>query len=160
MGQPFSLLPGLAGIDSTGALCEIGRQLASRLDALIGLLGRSHAQITSIVSDNDSGIGDLAALLKLSLASAPLTHDRIQVSTSPERIISNASERTVAFTITNNDGSQKVIWGTETLSSVNSNGIYLDAESSVKIYVPRDTDVYAFFPIATSSVSVSKLSIP
>ena len=158
--------PDLAGLGSqTAALCDVTRQILHRLDSLIQAMTLSPVTAPSILRPGDPvvmhGFGDLIELFKLSMATVPVSHEVVQVEAAPNKIttvIRNAGERTVPMLLTNNDNAQILRWGAETLTHLN--GAVLKSESSAIINILPGTNVYAIFPLFTSTVSISRLGIP
>lgn len=162
----------LAGLGSqTAALCDITRQVLRRFDLLIEAMGGSQRSIsTGVLAPrlNDradvvliNALAKLTELFRLSLATIPVTHEVVEVlesSSGITEIIRNSTERVVPMMITNNDTSQFLKYGAETLTHLN--GAMLMSEKSIIVNVMPSSAVYAVFPLYTASVSISRLGIP
>lgn len=159
----------LAGVgDLSGALCEISRQLAVRLDLLTEVMGQFPAQILQVLeAAGHLDVRELTHYMKLSLASVPITHETVRVLGGTDGagdpvaitpVIRNTIGKSVPMLITNDDNSQKLRWGASTLTQ--TNGAILTSEKSEKIWVPPDALVYAVFPLFTGTVSISRLGVP
>lgn len=147
----------------SGTLCEISRQLAVRLDRLTAVMSQFPAQMLQVVeAAGDVDLGKLIEYMRLSLASVPITHERVQVAgglgVAITPVIKNPTGRSIPMMLTNDDNGQLLRWGSDTLTQIN--GAILSSEKSAIIYVPPNSYVYAIFPLFTSTVSISRLGIP
>lgn len=159
----------LTGVgDLSGALCEISRQLALRLDRLTDVMSQFPAHMLQVLeSAGQLDVRELTHYIKMSLASVPTTHETVKVAGGTDAsgaavaitpVIKNTTDDSVPMMMTNDDNAQMLMWGSSTLTQ--TNGAILSSEKTVIIVVPPNSYVYAVFPLYTRTVSISRLGIP
>ncbi len=144
------------GFVNESELCSAFRQVVNRLDALTNALKVS--PVLNALSGMAPSFKNLERYLRLSLASMPEQHQTITVVSTATRVIANSSNDDMAVMVTNDDVANDLRYGASTIDGIR--GVVLKREESVKLIVPPSTEVYALFPLATGTVTVSKLILP
>lgn len=141
------------------ALCQIGRQLALRLDQIIHLQGGPRAPDNGMeIYEEPRRFDETTELVRLSLASYPADHIAVAVGTALTPLAENVSPNPVPVLLVNNDAAQLLRYGGPTMTLLT--GGIVHTEDSKIIQVPPNATLYGMVAVATISVSVSHLILP
>lgn len=143
------------------ALCQIGRQLALRLDQIIHLQGGGRALPPDGREIYDPEIrrsDEMTELMRLVTASYPMDHVEVMVGTTITWLAENVSPHPVPVLVINNDAAQMLRYGGPTMT-LPTGGI-IQTESQKVVHVPANAVLYGVVAVATISVGVSHLILP
>ena len=142
------------------ALCSIGRQLAYRLEKLIDVLERGPEEPDLPLSGPSSAvsIARLVELMRLDLASYPIDHTTIAVTSSGVLLATNALPHSIPLMITNLSNADILYYGDSRATIANAP--IIDPETSKKILLSPNSDLFGIVSGASISVAVSQLDRP
>lgn len=161
---PTEVFPGRVGGGANAAICEVGFQVALRLDELIDLIrqaepeGVEYIPGTGIPATPAGRNVFLIELVGLQLASFPRDHNKIAVTTTATPLMQNLSQRWMAVAVTNNGNSQEVRYGTAT--ALADNAPLIPAKTTEKIVIPPNETLYAIVDSGSVDVAISTLATP
>lgn len=148
-------------------LCNIGRQLALRLDQIAAALGedfQAGPRIPGRLVERGIGaevsIRDLEYLMMLYLASYPRDHSEVTVTDAATPLVENKSMQEPApIIITNNDHAHLLYYGGATVGV--GKAPVIQPEQSFPITLPRGRTLYGIVATGLSiTAAVSVLELP
>lgn len=144
-------------------VCSVGRQLGYRLEVLIETLQRGAEPDMEAPLSGPGGaytpITRMVELMRLDLASHPRDHQlRTVTNAGGSKIMSNTTTYSIPILVTNQDNAQKLYYGSATATITNAP--IIEPESSLKIILSPNSDLYGIVVGADITVSVSNLDLP
>jgi len=146
-------------------ICSVGRQLAYRLERLIDVLERGPAEKEEALVAPTTGpgaaytpVGRMVELLRLQLASYPRDHQVQTVTAAGVMVVSNTRPYSIALLITNEDNAQKLYYGAAPATTTNAP--IIEPETSKKIILSPNADLYCRVIGADITVAISNLDLP
>lgn len=146
------------------AICEVGFQLALRLDELINLIKEAEAEGVQYIPGTRIPVSAastqvlLTQLIGLDIASFPTTYNTISVGTTVTTLAQNGTGRWLPVNVTNLGNSQAVSYGMSVIKV--SSGPLIPARKNEKIYIPPNETLYAIVGTGAVDVAVNVLAAP
>jgi len=153
----------LGNIDASiqEVICNVGRQLAYRLEKLIDVLERGPEAPPIVTVAPGLALTPeerMVALMRLATASYPRDHRTAAVTNAGDLIISNPNPFSIPVLLTNLDNAQFLYYGTSRATILNAPPI--DPESKEKIILSPYADLYGIVLGAAINVAISNLDLP
>lgn len=154
--------PRVIGPANEAAICEVGFQLALRVDELISVMKEARKDemeyIPGVPGTPAARQVFLTELIGLQVASFPRDHNTVPVLTTITKLVQNSSGRWIAVVVTNLDNAQPVFYGNATLTD--TTGPLIAPRTKEKVILPPNETLYGIVDAGSVDVAVSTLARP